>query len=144
MAELERNVIRERVIFGMECARQDGTKSGKGIGRSKRIFDRPEVVRLREAGLSIERIAGQMAPRCWDRSSCSAGVPESVDCLPKGLGIDPARGGGFKALRRFATSFHKHQVSEACRGLQDQRRSARPESLAADSPNPIVRTSSSQ
>lgn len=60
MAELERNVIRERVIAGLEYARQHGTKSGKAVGRPKRIFDRAEVVRLRESGLSIEKIARQM------------------------------------------------------------------------------------
>jgi DNA invertase Pin-like site-specific DNA recombinase len=60
MAELERNVIRERVLAGMEYARRHGTKSGNAIGRPKRIFDRGEVVRLRESGLSIEKIAGQM------------------------------------------------------------------------------------
>lgn len=57
MAELERNVIRERVIAGLEYARQHGTKSGKAVGRSKRMFDRAQVFRLREAGLSIEKIA---------------------------------------------------------------------------------------
>src|ERR1035438_10133534 len=57
MAELERNVIRERVVSGMEYARRHGTKSGNAIGRPKRIFDRGEVFRLRESGLSIERIA---------------------------------------------------------------------------------------
>jgi DNA invertase Pin-like site-specific DNA recombinase len=60
MAELERNVIRERVLAGMEYARKHGTKSGSAIGRPKRIFDRAEVVRLRETGLSIERIAKRM------------------------------------------------------------------------------------
>jgi DNA invertase Pin-like site-specific DNA recombinase len=60
MAELERNVIRERVLAGMEYARRHGTKSGNAIGRPKRIFDRGEVVRLRESGLSIEKIASQM------------------------------------------------------------------------------------
>ena len=60
MAEPERNVIRERVIAGLEYARQHGTKSGKAVGRPKRIFDRSEVARLRESGLSIERIARQM------------------------------------------------------------------------------------
>ena len=47
MAELERNVIRERVVAGMEYARRHGTKSGNAIGRPKRIFDRGEVIRLR-------------------------------------------------------------------------------------------------
>ncbi len=60
MAELERNVIRERVVAGIEYARQHGTKSGNAIGRPKRIFDRAEVARLRESGLSIEKIALQM------------------------------------------------------------------------------------
>jgi DNA invertase Pin-like site-specific DNA recombinase len=60
MAELERNVIRERVLAGMEYARRHGTKSGNAIGRPKRIFDRSEVVWLRESGLSIEKIASQM------------------------------------------------------------------------------------
>jgi DNA invertase Pin-like site-specific DNA recombinase len=60
MAELERNVIRERVVSGMEYARRHGTKSGNAIGRPKRIFDRGEVFRLRESGLSIERIAKEM------------------------------------------------------------------------------------
>ena len=60
MAELERNVIRERVVAGMEHARHHGTKTGNAIGRPKRIFDRTEVVRLRDCGLSIEKIAHQM------------------------------------------------------------------------------------
>ena len=41
-------------------ARRYGTKSGNAIGRPKRIFDRGEVIRLRESGLSIEKIASQM------------------------------------------------------------------------------------
>jgi len=61
MAELERNVIRERVVVGMEYTRQHGTKSGNGIGRPKRVFNRGEVIRLREGGLSIEKIARQMS-----------------------------------------------------------------------------------
>ena len=60
MAELERNVIRERVVAGMNYARNHGTKTGNAIGRPKRVFDRSEVVRLRDNGLSIEKIARQM------------------------------------------------------------------------------------
>jgi hypothetical protein len=44
----------------MEYARRHGTKSGNGIGRPKRIFDRGEVLQLRQSGVSIERIASQM------------------------------------------------------------------------------------
>ena len=60
MAELERNVIRERVVAGMEYARRYGTKSGNGIGRPRGIFDRDYVLQLRKSGLSIERIGEKM------------------------------------------------------------------------------------
>ena len=57
MAELERSVIRERVIAGLEYARQHGTRSGKSIGRPRAVFRRDEVVALREHGLSWKQIA---------------------------------------------------------------------------------------
>jgi len=60
MAELERNIIRERVIAGMEHARRNGTRSGKPVGRPKAVFDRDEVVRLRNAGLSWREIARKL------------------------------------------------------------------------------------
>jgi DNA invertase Pin-like site-specific DNA recombinase len=52
MAELERNVIRERVVAGIEHARVHGTKSGSAIGRPRAVFDRAKVVELRGAGRS--------------------------------------------------------------------------------------------
>jgi putative DNA-invertase from lambdoid prophage Rac len=60
VAQFERELIRERVSAGMRAAKTHGTKTGNAIGRPRRIFNRDEVVRLRETGLSIERIAGQM------------------------------------------------------------------------------------
>ncbi|MGD0301151.1 MAG: recombinase family protein [Bryobacteraceae bacterium] len=60
VAQFERELIRERVSAGMRAARAHGTKTGNAIGRPRRIFNRDEVVRLRETGLSIERIAGQI------------------------------------------------------------------------------------
>lgn len=36
MAELERSVIRERVMAGLEYARAHGTKSGRPVGRPKK------------------------------------------------------------------------------------------------------------
>lgn len=60
MAELERNIIRERVLAGMEHARRNGTKSGKAVGRPKAVFDRDEVVRLRNEGLSWREIARKL------------------------------------------------------------------------------------
>jgi putative DNA-invertase from lambdoid prophage Rac len=60
VAQFERELIRERVSAGMRAAKAHGTKTGNAIGRPRRIFDRAEVVRLRAAGLSIERVARQM------------------------------------------------------------------------------------
>jgi DNA invertase Pin-like site-specific DNA recombinase len=60
MAELERSVIRERVQAGLDYARKNGTKSGRAIGRPRRIFDREKVLRFRESGLSIPQVARQM------------------------------------------------------------------------------------
>jgi DNA invertase Pin-like site-specific DNA recombinase len=61
MAELERNVIRERVIAGLEHARANGTKSGAAIGRPKVVFDRLAVVELRNAGRSWRQIAKELS-----------------------------------------------------------------------------------
>jgi DNA invertase Pin-like site-specific DNA recombinase len=46
MAELERDVIRERTAAGLEYARQHGTKSGKPIGRPRAVFRRDPVLQL--------------------------------------------------------------------------------------------------
>jgi DNA invertase Pin-like site-specific DNA recombinase len=40
MAELERSMIRERIMAGIEYARVRGTKSGRPIGRPRAIFRR--------------------------------------------------------------------------------------------------------
>jgi DNA invertase Pin-like site-specific DNA recombinase len=60
MAELERSVIRERVQAGLDYARKNGTKTGRAIGRPRRIFDRGKVIKLRQSGLSIPKIAAEM------------------------------------------------------------------------------------
>jgi DNA invertase Pin-like site-specific DNA recombinase len=60
MAELERNVIRERVVAGLEHARNHGTKSGAAIGRPRAVFDRASVVELRQAGRSWRQIAAEL------------------------------------------------------------------------------------
>jgi DNA invertase Pin-like site-specific DNA recombinase len=60
VAQFERELIRERVSAGMRAAKTHGTKTGNAIGRPRWVFNRDEVVRLRETGLSIERIAVQM------------------------------------------------------------------------------------
>jgi len=58
MAELERSVLRDRVRAGLAYARTNGTRSGKEIGRPRRIFRRDEVRQLRDEGkLSWNQIA---------------------------------------------------------------------------------------
>jgi DNA invertase Pin-like site-specific DNA recombinase len=57
MAELERDVIRERTAAGLEYARQHGTKSGKPIGRPRAVFRRDQVLQLHGEGLSGREIA---------------------------------------------------------------------------------------
>lgn len=61
LAELERSVIRERVIAGLEYARQHGTKSGNPIGRPRAIFSRDRVRELRNRqSLSWREIAKEL------------------------------------------------------------------------------------
>lgn len=60
MAELERSVIRERVLAGIEHAKRRGTKSGKALGRPKVVFRRDRAIELREAGKSWREIASEL------------------------------------------------------------------------------------
>jgi DNA invertase Pin-like site-specific DNA recombinase len=63
MAELDRGIIRERVIAGLEHARQHRTKSGKPIGRPRAVFRRDLVAELRRSGHSWAEIARRCGPR---------------------------------------------------------------------------------
>lgn len=60
MAELERSIIRERVVAGLNHAQQHGTRSGNPIGRPRAIFDRDKVVERRSQGLSWRQIAREV------------------------------------------------------------------------------------
>ena len=57
IAELERNIIRERVIAGLDHAHRNGTRSGKPVGRPRKVFRRGTVLELRMAGKSWRDIA---------------------------------------------------------------------------------------
>jgi putative DNA-invertase from lambdoid prophage Rac len=57
IAEFERELIRERVASGMASAKIHGTRSGKPIGRPRRICARGRVAEMREAGQSFGEIA---------------------------------------------------------------------------------------
>lgn len=53
MAQLERDLIRERVLAGMRRARE----KGRTLGRPKKEIDPGEFSRLRESGFSIDQVA---------------------------------------------------------------------------------------
>ncbi len=53
MAQLERDLIRERVTAGMRRARE----KGKALGRPKKEIDLERLITLREANYSLGKIA---------------------------------------------------------------------------------------
>jgi DNA invertase Pin-like site-specific DNA recombinase len=67
MAELERNVIRELIVAGLDHAKAHGTKSGAAVGRRRAIFERARVVGLRAAG------------RSWGETTAALGVSVRSD-----------------------------------------------------------------
>ena len=78
MAELERSVIRERVVAGLDHARLRGTKSGRPVGRPRVVFRRDMVGQLRQGGLSWSQIARELGAsptsvrRAFEAGSVSA------------------------------------------------------------------------
>ena len=62
-AEFERNIIRDRVISGMDRAKKLGTKSGKRIGRPSNVNGSTEaaVVALRDSGYSLNKISRELS-----------------------------------------------------------------------------------
>lgn len=57
VAEMERNMIRERVIAGMARARKEGKVIG---GRKARLFDRDRAKAMHEAGVGVRAIAAAL------------------------------------------------------------------------------------
>jgi DNA invertase Pin-like site-specific DNA recombinase len=55
-AELEREIIRERVTAGVRAAKANG----KQLGRPKRVFRRDEAIRMRGNGMSWRRVAAEL------------------------------------------------------------------------------------
>jgi len=56
VAQLERDLIRERVSAGVRNARANG----KQLGRPRRIVNQDELVELKAKGLSVRRIAAKL------------------------------------------------------------------------------------
>src|SRR5712671_4253866 len=57
IAELERKIIRERVVAGLDYAHTNGTRSGKPVGRPRVIFRHDQVFELRNQDKSWRQIA---------------------------------------------------------------------------------------
>jgi DNA invertase Pin-like site-specific DNA recombinase len=79
-AELEKELIRERTVAGVNAARQNG----RTLGRPRRVFRRDEAIRLRKEGMSWRAIAKSLgvpvttvvdACRCSEIPSPEAPVP---------------------------------------------------------------------
>ncbi len=60
VAEFERALTRERIQAGVRRARERGTRSGRPIGRPRRVFHRDQVPQLRAQGLSLRAIARRL------------------------------------------------------------------------------------
>ena len=60
-AEFKREIIAARIHAGLARAREQGTKSGKPIGRPRTSSARRRaVIKARNAGRSIRQIAGEL------------------------------------------------------------------------------------
>lgn len=60
IAKQERVRLSERVKAGLERSKVSGTRSGKPIGRPRRVFDREKVQDFRKQGLGFGAIAGKL------------------------------------------------------------------------------------
>jgi putative DNA-invertase from lambdoid prophage Rac len=56
VAQLERELIRERVSAGIRNAQANGKK----LGRPKSLVDRAQVLQLKEQGQSLQQIATEL------------------------------------------------------------------------------------
>ena len=82
MAELERSVIRDRVVAGLQYARQHGTRSGRSIGRPRAVFSRDEARALRAQKWSWGRIARKLGVSIASvRRACR--VKPTSEAMPK-------------------------------------------------------------
>ena len=65
MAKQERIRLVERVNAGMLNAKQNGTKSGKAIGRPRVVIDRVKAKEMRDEGKSVVEIAKAYRTSIW-------------------------------------------------------------------------------
>lgn len=76
-AELEREMIRERVSSGIRNAKA----KGKALGRPKRVFRRDEALRMRAEGMSWRKISDILGvPFSTVIDACNADVSRTATC----------------------------------------------------------------
>jgi hypothetical protein len=68
MAELERSIIHERVLAGLEHANRNGTRSGRPVGRPKVVLDQERIRQPR------------MRTNCLGRKSPGEFTPATAAC----------------------------------------------------------------
>ena len=75
VAQLERDLIRERVTAGVRNARANG----KQLGRPRRIVSQDEIIRLKGEGASLRQISAKLGVG-WAQyaSACEALSPEET------------------------------------------------------------------
>ncbi len=78
LAEFEKSIIQERVRSGMARAQAKGTRSGKPIGRPRRVVDLEAVARLRAEGRTWRAIAQALkVPRKTLERAHAAGLGQN-------------------------------------------------------------------
>jgi DNA invertase Pin-like site-specific DNA recombinase len=81
LAELERSIIKQRTLAGLEYARTHGTKSGRRIGRPPAVFRRDQVTELRAQGRSWSDIAARLGASTGAvRRAFAASDPATKPC----------------------------------------------------------------
>lgn len=87
MAQLERDIIRERVQAGVEKARA----RGKRLGRRPKVFHRDQVASLRAEGLSFRQIAKRLGVSRSSvlRANRAANAPGKASQNPQSNSVPP-------------------------------------------------------
>lgn len=90
IAKQERIRISERVKAGLDKVKEKGSKSGRAIGRPKKIFRRDLAIQMRQDGKSVREIAKELeiCPAIVHRELRGVSKPLPV-FLPLGAEIEP-------------------------------------------------------
>ena len=78
VAELERSLIRERVVMGLNRAKAQG----KALGRPRIAIDAQQVAALRTAGLSTRQIARELGVSKSTAATLLRACPKNLSELP--------------------------------------------------------------